>query len=88
MPTADGVRYACKKCMSGHRTKSCQHWENEHDELAKQLDLADVAPGDATGSIAVFAKTRGAGRPKAADLEKEKDGKTLFILFKTNVGKV
>ncbi|KKY21915.1 hypothetical protein UCRPC4_g03418 [Phaeomoniella chlamydospora] len=62
---------------------SLEHWENEHDEIADSLDLAAVAPGESRENIAVFARTRGAGRPKAADLEKEKQGRTLYILLKT-----
>ena len=86
MPEAiNGARYACQKCVNGHRTKTCQHWENEHDRLVRSLDISEVAPGASLDDIAVFAKTRSAGRPKAADLEKEKTGMTLYILLKTSV---
>lgn len=88
MPEAiNGARYACQKCMNGHRTKTCQHWKNENAKLVESVNLEEVAPGESPENIAVFAKTRSAGRPKAADLEKDKKGTTLYVLLKTTVGK-
>lgn len=86
MPLVDDHRYACKNCIKGHRTRTCDCFDQvrQKELLQRYSDpVKKFVPVDAQDvKVALFEKTMKSGRPSNEEATRNKETKTYYILFK------